>query len=540
MNRKQVCGIYFVFLAAFAVLCARFYVIATGGSEAQQALSGQYTRKLDIVQRSGFVFDRGGRRLCTANDGYVLFINPSALSPDEYYDAADELSEATGMRASYFADKLFLGAPFTAVAKRLPEGEFGGGFIKAFEKYKDIGDEFLCHVLGYNNADGKGMSGIRGAYSEYLSEYASGKAFARYEADAYGAVIDGTDVMLYDDGYSENSGIYLTIDYEIQDCVENICRDLLDMGAVVVMDTDSGEILAMHSKPVYRKGNVADYLSSERGELLNRSILGYTPGSVFKTAVAAAALEKDISLADREYECRGVIDVFGEKIRCHNTAGHGVLNMEQAFAQSCNPYFIDLGLSLGLETILDTARKMGAREYQSINLLPAAAGNLPENSSGLPAFTANISVGQGELLLTPVQVCSMMSSAATGVYRKPSIVSKLVSDGEETEYGASEDSAEKVLSPETVEKLHGMLEKCVDDGTGWRAKNETVKIAGKTATAQSGQFKDGKEVIHSWFAGYFPADAPKYTVCVLCDGNGKENENASVIFGRIAEMIWNK
>lgn len=525
------CIVYFIFLFAVIMVCARLFVISDSGSEANYVLSGQYTRRMDIAERHGFIFDRNGVILDHIQNGYILFVDPSREDASEYYETAEKLSDATDMQESYFIEKLFSGAPFTVAAK----SETKDNTVFCYEKYDSTDGEFLCHVLGYNDSEGNGMSGICKAYSEFLSEYTSGEVFARYEADATGAVMNDTSAEIHDSGYTEENGIYLTIDADIQKIAEEISNEVLDMGAVVIQDTVSGEILALVSRPAYDRGNVAEYLLSERGELLNRCFMGYTPGSVFKTVVAVCALEEDSGYADKKYECTGVIDVSGEKIKCHNILGHGELDMKEAFAQSCNPYFIDLGLTVGIDNILSEVKKLGVGAYDSINLIPVSEGNLPTEGLNFPAQVANTSVGQGDVLLTPVQVCSIMSTAATGIYHKPSIVSKLVSYGEETEYGGTEGT--RVISEKTVFALGEMLRSCVEDGTGYRAKSDIVNISGKTATAQSGQIKDDKEVIHSWFAGYFPSENPKYTMCVLCDGNGEENENPAVIFKKIAELI---
>lgn len=533
LEKKRLVIMYIIFLSIFSLLSARLYLIATEHSKASLVLSGQYSRKKEIVSRTGFIFDRNGVILDKKENGFAVIVNPSALVPDKFYDAAKALSDISDKPQSYFIEKIVDGAPFSFKSDKSTETEYA----KSFTLYEDTNDVFLRHILGYKNADGIGMSGILGAYNDFLTkkENAAGAVFVRYEADAHGRVLDGGFFNITDSGYSNTDGIYLTIDSETQKIAEKVCSECMDMGAVVVQDTRTGEILASVSMPNYSPASVAQLLSSDDGELLNRAFLGYTPGSVFKTVVAAAALEKDISYKELEYECKGYIDISGEIIKCHNTGGHGKLTMTDAFSQSCNPYFINLGLEIGIDEILETAKKMGVRNYKSINLLPTSAGNLPSENLILPALVANTSVGQGELLLTPIQVSSVISCAATGVYKKPSIVLMTEHSGINAMYGENE--GEKILDTETCKALREMLMSCVADGTGHRASSDIIASAGKTATAQSGQIKNGKEVIHSWFAGFFPADDPKYTICVLCDGNGAQNENPSVIFKKIAEGI---
>lgn len=534
VNNKRLCRLYVLFLGAMALVCLRLYVISTDGSEASEVLSGQYTRRMDVVSRRGMIYDRNGVLLSDEPAGYVAVLNPGDIAEEDYGKASATLSRLGEYSQSYFAEKLYAGVPFTVrVSQKIP-AEYGSSYAL----YRPRQDPFLCHLLGYRNVDGKGMAGLEGEYDEYLSGAASAAVAARYEADAWGAVMEGEVFDISDDGYADREGMLLTIDAEIQRKVETVCDETMDMGAVVVQDIETGELLAMCSRPTFQPEQVAEYLSSEKGELLNRCLMAYTPGSVFKTVVAAAALEKEPNVWETTYDCKGYIDVYGEKIGCHDRAGHGILDMKGGFAQSCNPYFISLGLSLGKQDILQMAYKMGAGRYNSIHLLPCAEGHLPDGEKEIPAETANLSVGQGEVLLTPVQVCGILSTAATGVYHKPSLVKCLENGGTTAEYGASE--GEPVLSQHTVERLREMFEACVTEGTGYRAISEQVSCGGKTATAQSGQRKEGEEVIHQWFAGFFPAEAPQYAVCVLCDGNGENNRHPSEIFREIAEKLCEK
>ena len=528
MNGKRLFCIYAVFLAATVLITLRFYRIAERNSRAQSVLSGQYTRRLEVTARTGLIYDRNGCLLSDEIIGFRTVVNPRDIPTEKYIDAAEEFCAAGGREASYTIEKLYRGEPFCIGTVRRVDTEYG----TCYPVYTARNDAFLCHTLGYRNRDGKGMTGLVRVYDRYLTDTAAASVSARYEADATGAVMEDGFFTLYDTGYTDGDGMNLTVDQKIQEITEEICDETLDRGAVVIMDLQSGEISAICSRPSFIPSEVADYLDSEKGELLNRALSCFTPGSVFKTVIAAAALEKNPAMAERRYICTGSIDVGGTVIRCHNRLGHGELTMKEAFAQSCNPYFIDLGLSLGKETIENTARKMGLFRYNGVSLLPCDTGNFPKGELTSAAL-ANLSVGQGDVLLSPVQVCSMISTAVTGVCYKPSLVKSLSNGGTFTEY---EKGGETALSENTVLLLRSFLVSCVADGTGYRAQG-TIPCGGKTATAQSGQMKDGEEVIHSWFAGYFPAEDPQYTVCVLCDGNGENKVHPSQIFKDLIEKI---
>lgn len=532
-KNKRLCCFYLLFLTATVILCFRLYYIATDGTRAEVALAGQYTRRLDVAARYGQIYDRNGVLLSDERIGCRTVIDSSSLSEEERYELSEILAETTDKPQSYYWEKLSGKSVFTVDTAQKISEKYGTSYTVSRSKT----DCFLRHLLGYRNVDGVGMAGIFRTYDDYLRQTAA-NVTVRYQADANGGVMSGKKLDISDENYEKREGIVLTINAEIQKAVEEVCDQTLDRGAVVVENIADGELLAICSRPTYSVDRVADLLTSEKGELLNRAFLAYTPGSVFKIVSAAAALERDPDAYRQTYVCDGAIDVGGTIIRCHDRTGHGELSMSEGFALSCNPYFIDLGLSLGKETLRKQAEKLGLFRYDSVNLLPTDKGVFPQDSTEIPAQTANLSVGQGEIALTPIQVCNLVATAVSGMYHKPSVVKCMINGEFSAEYGG--DIGERVLSENTVLRLREFFVACVTDGTGYRALSDTVDCGGKTATAQSGQKKGDEEVIHSWFAGYFPADDPKIAVCVLCDGNGENTTHPSEIFKKIVEKIVEK
>ena len=531
MHKKRLCTVYFLFLTAIALICVRLYTIATDGSFAEKALSGQYTRRIDIANRRGFIFDRNGVLCDMVQNGYAVFADPSEIPTGEYKEYAEKLSAHSKGDASYYFEKLYSSVPFVSFSEK--EIELQG--IKCYPLYSPINTEHFCHIVGYCNSDGNGVSGIRKAYDDALNISGTRSVSARYTANAKGAELGSTDTEIEDNGYNEKSGVYLTVDSDIQKAVEDVCTTYLEKGAVVIQDINSGEIISCVSIPSYNTSDIISYLDSENGELLNRAFLGYTPGSVFKTVVAASALQEDISLIDLEYECNGYIEISGTKISCHKKDGHGRIKMREAFSNSCNPYFISLISHIGAENVIDTAKQMGIGRIHDIDGLYCAKGYLPDTSDMKSVDEANTAIGQGSILVTPIEMNTVMTCAVTGNFTPPVLVEKLVTDSGD-EY-PERDKKQTVLPKDTVAALRSMLCSCVNNGTGYRVKNSTVSCGGKTATAQSGQIKDGNEVIHSWFSGFFPTDTPQYAVTVLCDGNGKNNAHPSDVFRMIAESI---
>ncbi len=530
MNYKRLCAIYICFILLFSAVSVRIYVLSQN-SGAVNVLSGQYTRKSDIAERRGFIFDRNGKILNFESSKSVIFVNPAFENPSAY-KKSELLAKITEMPQSKIYEKISEGVPFSLISDKDCNLEFA----KCFKIYDRISSQYLCHVLGYTDFQNSGVCGIEKAYDKFLTENSGGKVYAIYDSNAKKASIGNGMFIVYDDNYTQKTGIKLTIDKDIQDIAERECEKNLDMGCVVISDTETCEILSLVSKPGFSKDSLQESLNSDKGDFINRAFSLYTPGSVFKTAAACAALNEDIKYADKTYTCTGSIDVAGKKFACHEKGGHGTQNMSTAFANSCNTYFINLALEIGIDKITDMAKKLGCAKYSSINLLNTEVGNIPCKNLYLPANAANISIGQGEVMLTPIEVSSLISCAVTGKYTKPTIVKSFVFNSFEKE--PENAPSENVLSENVCEKMREMFSLCISEGTGYRAKTDNFICGGKTATAQSGQYKDGNEVIHTWFCGFANINNKYYTICVLCDGNGENKVHPSEIFKNIAEQIY--
>ena len=221
---------------------------------------------------------------------------------------------------------------------------------------------------------------------------------------------------------------------------------------------------------------------------------------------------------------------------CHKKDGHGILNMEEAVAQSCNTYFINLALEVGGDGITEMAKDFGFGVPTVFSeTVKTRSGNLPEKVDS-KAATANLSFGQGELTATPVQICSMMATVANGGrYVRPYLV-----EGEADVNGrvtriSGYSERRQIISSGTAELLRRFLVAVVERGSGSRAKSDIVDCAGKTATAQTGKTENGSEIYNAWFAGYFPAEEPKYAVVILKENGGEGAVSCAPVFREIAE-----
>jgi Cell division protein FtsI/penicillin-binding protein 2 len=505
--------IYLVFLLLLGILTTRLFVLSRGNL-AQEILSGQYTRKYEIASFRGFLYDRNKTPIEGQQTGYVAFVNPSKVKSSVGY-ASSLLSAYTDtVSESELYDMIQNGVPFKLSVKEEIQNEW----VKSFPLYERGKDTAVKHILGYINADGVGASGLEKVYNQLLSGRLSGTVYARYEANAKKTALNGEEPVICDDGYSQKNGIVLTIDKDLQTKTEEIADRYVGSGAIVVSDITNGEILATVSRPAYDSNNIGKYLSSGGGEFLNRALCAFTPGSIFKIIVAASALETDSNLYQFQYDCTGKINVAGEIFHCHKTDGHGVMNMKEAFANSCNTYFITLAQKTGYAKILEMARRIGIENKIDLDGLPCQSGSLPNNSVVPPALVANTAIGQGSILLTPLEATKMISAAATGKVNEPSLVKSMIING--TEEPCEKKEPTVVWGEDITAKLKEMISACVENGTGVKAKPKIGFAGGKTATAQTGQMKNGVEMTNLWFAGVYPQENPSYAIVVLCDANG--------------------
>ncbi len=508
------------------LLCFCFlgYRTADIGSQVRTAGSSSQGIRLDIAELRGTVYDCSMKPLTNAQTVYCAVAKPT-------------------LRAMSALEKELDSVVFSSVRERLASGEPVAVSVRdkscdgkdiTVVPYPERYDGLACHVIGYLGYDGRGVSGIEKSFDDLLSENGF-DIYARVGANADGRVLFGEEPEIVDNVFP-SAGVVLTIDRDIQKIVEDALDSSgAECAAAVVIEVGTGAVRACVSRPMFNPENISDVLNDENSPLLNRAFQAYSVGSVFKPVVAAYALECGIT-PEFSYDCKGSVTLNGVTFNCHKKDGHGILDMEEAVAQSCNTYFINLALEVGGNGIVDMASDFGfGTQTVFAEALKTRSGNLPEKVDS-KAATANLSFGQGELTATPVQICSMMAAIANGGrYVKPYLV-----EGETDENGrmtriSKYSERRQIISSETAEMLRRFLVAVVERGSGSRAKSDFVTCAGKTATAQTGKTENGSEIYNAWFAGYFPAEEPKYAVVVLKE-NGEEGAvSCAPVFKEIAE-----
>lgn len=416
-----------------------------------------------------------------------------------------------------------------------------GVYSETVTVYNQIGINPSCrHIIGYLDSSGHGVCGIEKAFDRVLSD-ASGSLSAEYTVNALGQAIPGAGVKIIDDNYMSPAGIVLTVDLRIQRIVEEaLAASDIECGACVVLQPSTGEIRAAVSVPEYDISSLASALNDENKPFLNRVLCAYPVGSVFKPFVAAAAA-KDGADLNGEYNCTGSIKVGDVTYHCYNHRNHGKITLTGATENSCNCYFIEKGLNTSPETLIEVCSDFGfGKSVRLFSGAESSSGNLPEyDAKTQKGKIANLSFGQGELLATPLQVAAAYGTLANkGTYKEPYILKYLIdNDGKKYAEYRSE-SVNTATSEEICGTINEALYMNMKNGTGRSGSPSVCGSAGKTATAQTGEFDgNGQERLCTWFAGFFPFEDPKYVAVVFNEKGSTASVDCAPVFKEIAEKI---
>lgn len=493
-----------------------------------KSVAGIRKRETQLYALRGTIYDQNENALTNAEDCYYLLVDPRGFDPANL-DALCRYTETYGDTITNALQKEEL---FVLKSKLRPARMAGVYSFAGVRRYDTR--QTAVHLLGYVNGDHHGVSGLEKAFESVLLD-AGGKKKAVYTVDAAAGAMMGLGVTLVGENGNYKDGVITTLDKDLQIALEEAMKGHIAMGAAVILDAESGAIRAMASVPTFDAERVADYLQGQKGELVNRAITNQTVGSVFKTVVAAAALEKD--LGNFTYQCTGAITVGGRELSCHNRDGHGEMTLDEAFSASCNPYFIALGQLLGSEVILHTAQRFGfADPLEIAEGLVSPAGNLPQGTLTTQEI-ANLSIGQGVLLATPLQIARLTAVAANGGYLvQPYLRQGEVVNGVRKERTEGE-PREQIIETDIATRLWEMYVGAVESGTGAAAKPQSGGAGGKTSSAQTGRFVGTREILNTYFAGFYPAETPKYVIAVFAQDGVSGSKTCAPVFKAVCDFI---
>ncbi len=546
MSNKRIRIIRSLFIFLLIIVAIKLFNIqAITGEQYSARAALQQTRSRLVYRERGDILDRNGIRLTSRKTYWKAILQPYTLLNDPaVLGTVASIFEVTPQHLSGELSKSNL--PYlmditSAQAKAISDSSLVGISVMDMRVRNDA-DTLATHILGYVDEKGEvGLAGIEKVYQETLER--GGGVYAGIIADAGDGFMSSFGYRIWNNMNQNKLNVQLTLDYHLQNIVEKIMDRMVDKGAVILLDILTGEILAIASRPDFDPSNINPSLADSKEPLFNRALGTYTPGSIFKIITAAAALEDGIS-ADLTFDCPGYVDLGGIKMKCSSfdEGGHGNINMAQAFARSCNSYFINLGLELGRDKLLDMAERFGLGGKTGLidQGIEEPAGLLPSFlGPASPAEIGNISIGQGEILVSPVHAANMTSVIANGgILNKVSLVKGIVNDKGELIRNTSLPSWTRIISKETAAALQGMMLLTVQSGTGkWADIKGHGGSAGKTGSAETGWIKDNRSILHAWFSGYFPIDAPRYSLCVFIEDGKSGSSSAAPIFAEISAQI---
>ena len=506
-----------------AIMVRIVYINRSAYSEAGRSNT---SRTVTVGITRGKIYDRNGELLVDSQSKLTAAVTPVAAA--KKYLPADTDFDAV-------ASDIENGYPFLVKVEKEIDNELVKTFPVPLRYSKS---DPACHIVGYVNSEGKGVTGVEKAYDELLSGY-GGRLSVSFEADALGRVLAGMDKIVRDDNFNSRGGVMLTLDKRIQQLTEKALEESrVESGCAVVMEAHSGDIVALASVPVFDRNRVEQSLDGENSPLVNKALASYSAGSVFKSVVAAFALESGVSEAFT-VSCEGKVTVGDKVFTCYGETAHGEVNMEKALQKSCNIYFIRLMEKLDAEKFLSFCSKIGFGEGVSLcDGIEGEKGLLPSAEAlSLEGNRANFAFGQGDLLVTPLHMVKAYHVLATGTLAEPRLIYGFC-DGEGNITAENVKTPERVLDEKAVNKMREMLHSVTEKGIATNAKSDFLSLAGKTGTAECGVYdENGREVFRTWFAGFYPADEPEYIVAVMNEDGVGGNADCAPVFKEICEGI---
>jgi len=581
-------------IAVFVVLGGGFWVLqVVQHAKFDEMAENNHQRTLALRAPRGIVFDRNQRVLVVNRRSYSISIMrehtkdlnrtirmlSTVLGIDEesirqtvdrhrrepIYRPITIVQDATlSQVAAIRARRLDFELP-DIVVEQVPTRQYPDAMAAHLFGYVgEVSDAQVTGSESLKSGDIVGQAGIEKVYNEMLMGEDGAK---RVVVNSMGREIR----TLEESPPSEGKRVALTVDYDLQKALEDGFKVSGFNGASVIMDPKTGEVLALSSVRGYDPNAFAGGIDRATWASLNtddlkplqdRAIQGrYSPGSTFKMAVAAAALEEGLITPDFKVACPGHAVFFGRSFQCSlpNGRGHGTIDLRQAIERSCNVYFYTVGNMLGIEKIHKWATLFGLGERTGIDLPNELQGLVPSPEWKRERFkekwyageTISVSIGQGAVSLTPISMAVYISALANGGTRLTPHLLKAVDDGSGwKDVPAPAPKSTVQLKPETIQAIHDGLWMVVNaSGTGSKARIPGRDVSGKTGTAQVISLEGGKAARgrsdrdlrdNGWFVFFAPRDNPQISGVVFVEHGGHGGTTAAPIAKHVLETFFAK
>ncbi|MBI1870326.1 MAG: penicillin-binding protein 2, partial [Chlamydiae bacterium] len=484
--------------------------------------SRQQRFSLTLPPKRGKILDRKGRDLAISVPIKSFYVVPSEIK--DMAKTVTALAKIFSLNQKDIYKKIAKKKNFIWIKRKVDKGEASACLalklkgVYFIEETKRIypGGKLLSHVLGFTGLDDKGLEGLELQFNKYLKGKPGWKLSER---DATGREV--LTPLKFEVRPEDGFNLVLTIDAGIQTLVESQLDQVMEefdaqSATAVVIEPQSGEILALANRPAYDLNEVSKYPSSVRR---NRAITDFfEPGSTLKPVVVSAALqEKLVKLSDRFYCENGVFSIPGGHL-LHDVHPYGVLSVEDIVVKSSNIGMAKIGCRLGAHQLYHYLKKFGFGNETGIDLPGEISGWLHPLSQWSKLTPYMVPMGQ-EITVTAVQLARAYCALANqGVLVRPHLIRQIVDTEGNSILQAKTQGKEQVLSQEAVNQIVQAMKGVVsEDGTGYNAQVEGYSVAGKTGTAQKvvegGKYSHSKFV--SSFVGFLPADHPQAVVLVV-------------------------
>ena len=535
------------------------------GEEYQSKASAQQLHDAYIAAERGNIYDTNMNVLAKSATVWTIYVTPNdltKLSAEESEKVknviADNLSTILSLEKSDILEKLNKTSRYYVEIKKKVSEEVADKIREFLNKNKDLklsnyvgideattryySENIASTVLGFVGDDNQGLSGLELTYDEELTGV-SGRVVAAKNANGADMPFSYEKVVDAEPGNS----LVLTIDSYIQYVAEKhletaiVNNKVAERGACLVMNVNTGAVLAMATKGDFDCNEpfklsttdqaVVDELEGEErskklAELRNRQwrnkIISdaYEPGSVFKVITAAIGIEEGYATLNTSCNCPGYIVIAGQRYSCHKKIGHGMQNLTQAVQNSCNPFFISLGQSIGVNTFSKYFKAFGLTEKTGIDLVGEASSQYHSEKNMGPTELSSSSFGQ-TFKITPIQLLTAVSATVNGGYLvQPHVVDKVIDSKGNVVKSNTTTVKRQVVSKETSKLVCQLMEAVVDGGGGQNAYVPGYRIGGKTGTSQkvSEMLDTGKKRLYvASFCGVAPIDNPEIAMLFILD-----------------------
>jgi len=551
------------------------------GSEMRMLSEQNRIRVKKVVAPRGVIYDRNGKILAETRPSFNIYIIPedikdfnqtvdglAQLMNIERDEIIEKLKAASNMPSS-FPVKIKSDVTMDDVAKveahrvYLPGVQiqiepkryynYGKTFAHLIGYVSEISDEELKkkEYKNYSPGDFIGRYGLERSYESFLRGIDGEK---RVEVDAMGRKIRTLDIKEPIPG----NNLYLNVDLEVQEVIDKALEN--KRGGSVVIDTKTGGVIALVSRPAFDPNKFVSGISKEdwqkialdtRHPLQNRVTQGrYPPGSTFKIVLALKGIEEGLINEKTSFLCRGGMPYGGRVFKCWKKGGHGGVNIHRAIVESCDVFFYNLGLKLGIDRIHEMANIIGLGRKTGIDLPGEKDGLVPSSQWKQRVYktpwyegeTLSVAIGQGAVWLTPIQLVQLASFVANeGVNYRPQIVKKIVSpEGKIIKTFEPELNASVKLKKDTIRIVKDGMKGVVNEGSGtaYGSRIQHVSMSGKTGTAQSVGEKGKNLGDHAWFIAFAPSEDPSIAISVLVEYGGHGSSSAAPVAKAVTETMF--